>query len=378
MYVLPYYLQTNIVCIIILAMIFFKLINKTKYTTLIYKKIIISLILFCVVDIISILFRGSNFQYSNTILLISNSLYLFFPLLISFYWTEYVFLNIDKDSLKNIKIKILINLPVLIGVLLLILNIFTGILFTINTNNLYERSDISFIYTFVTWVYILISTIKSLQVYYTTDNIYKKEIIFPFCLFIIGPFVANLIQLFNYGLTVLQVGFTISSLMIFLYFQEEQISVDDLTKTNNRNKFNEYLQYKFENSKENDLISLMFIDVDDFKIINDTYGHLAGDDILVLIANILKKSCADFGKNLFLARYGGDEFVIVSNFDNDQMNELESIITNNIKKENNESIKISMGYFSDVRANIKSVNTLITKADNLMYENKRRKKKLSK
>ena len=97
MYVLPYYLQTNIVCIIILAMIFFKLINKTKYTTLIYKKIIISLILFCVVDIISILFRGSNFQYSNTILLISNSLYLFFPLLISFYWTEYVFLNIDKD-----------------------------------------------------------------------------------------------------------------------------------------------------------------------------------------------------------------------------------------------------------------------------------------
>lgn len=50
------------------------------------------------------------------------------------------------------------------------------------------------------------------------------------------------------------------------------------------------------------------IDIDDFKKINDTYGHLKGDQILIILAEIMKKL---FGDNQFVARYGGEEFAII-------------------------------------------------------------------
>ena len=54
---------------------------------------------------------------------------------------------------------------------------------------------------------------------------------------------------------------------------------------------------------------LVVFDVDDFKQINDSYGHVQGDLALKAIANCLKESCIE--KSDFIARYGGDEFVIV-------------------------------------------------------------------
>ena len=60
--------------------------------------------------------------------------------------------------------------------------------------------------------------------------------------------------------------------------------------------------------EETDLHFLM-IDLDDFKRINDTYGHVEGDRALIRIAGVLKKTLA--GQAGILARYGGDEFVIL-------------------------------------------------------------------
>lgn len=53
--------------------------------------------------------------------------------------------------------------------------------------------------------------------------------------------------------------------------------------------------------------SLLFIDLDDFKIVNDTYGHLIGDEIIIHISNILKELCLE---DCYICRFGGDEFVV--------------------------------------------------------------------
>ena len=88
-----------------------------------------------------------------------------------------------------------------------------------------------------------------------------------------------------------------------------QVSVDKLTQVNNRQNLLSYLSYKINNHEET--VYLIMMDIDKFKTINDTYGHLAGDDALICVAKALKQACAQFKKRPFIARYGGDEFVVI-------------------------------------------------------------------
>lgn len=85
---------------------------------------------------------------------------------------------------------------------------------------------------------------------------------------------------------------------------------DLLTGLYNRNYFNETIVRDIERAKRyGERLSFVLIDVDGFKQINDTYGHLHGDGVLRACADILKRSVR---KSDFLCRFGGDEFVIVT------------------------------------------------------------------
>ncbi|NPA39282.1 MAG: bifunctional diguanylate cyclase/phosphodiesterase [Thermodesulfobacteria bacterium] len=84
---------------------------------------------------------------------------------------------------------------------------------------------------------------------------------------------------------------------------------DPLTGLYNHRVFWELIQYEIERAKRyNYKFSLMVIDIDNFKLINDTYGHTFGDKFLQEVARILKDSVR---KGDIIARYGGDEFVII-------------------------------------------------------------------
>jgi two-component system chemotaxis family response regulator WspR len=87
-------------------------------------------------------------------------------------------------------------------------------------------------------------------------------------------------------------------------------NVDALTGVSNRKHFNEYIETEWKRAvREQTPLSLLMVDVDDFKRYNDTYGHLAGDAVLRTVAqtarNCLKRP-ADLA-----ARFGGEEFVII-------------------------------------------------------------------
>lgn len=90
---------------------------------------------------------------------------------------------------------------------------------------------------------------------------------------------------------------------------EEIAFTDYLTSLNNHQAFYMYMDKMYKKTvmlKEG--ITLTIIDIDNFKIVNDTYGHLAGDEILREIAIIIKSNVR---KTDFVARYGGEEFAIV-------------------------------------------------------------------
>ena len=87
-------------------------------------------------------------------------------------------------------------------------------------------------------------------------------------------------------------------------------NVDGLTGLNNRRYFNEFAEIQWKLAiREKSWISVLMIDVDDFKRYNDTYGHLAGDEVLMDVGGVIQ-TCADRPTDL-AARFGGEEFIVV-------------------------------------------------------------------
>jgi len=90
---------------------------------------------------------------------------------------------------------------------------------------------------------------------------------------------------------------------------EKSSRIDHLTKVYNRQHIDRLLEDEYKESNINRWpLSLAFIDIDDFKLINDTYGHLVGDELLKLISDFFLRNLRDTDS---LARYGGDEFLLM-------------------------------------------------------------------
>ncbi|MEA5004104.1 MAG: GGDEF domain-containing protein, partial [Christensenella sp.] len=186
--------------------------------------------------------------------------------------------------------------------------------------------------------------------------------------FLILPVVGVGIQSEVYGVSLIWICATLSCLMIFVTIQNRQITTDALTTLNNRYQFDKYLA-RIVNNDDGQQYSLIMIDIDKFKEVNDTYGHLRGDKLLASVSDVLKKSCAR--TNSFLSRYGGDEFAIVCEAQHAQ--ELKQLIENNIWKFNQKHVKdvlvsLSIGYSSLMEGD--AVDDLIARADAEMYKEK--------
>ncbi len=106
------------------------------------------------------------------------------------------------------------------------------------------------------------------------------------------------------------IGLDISDRKQLELILQKQAQLDGLTKIANRRKFDEVLEREWRRCRrDNSPLSLLLFDIDQFKVYNDTYGHVQGDECLIQIAQVLKRQ---IGRTTDLAaRYGGEEFVIL-------------------------------------------------------------------
>lgn len=369
-----YYLEINIICIIILLAIF----NKFKDESLnnssdkYYEKTLLATIAFSLFALISGIFNGTSYNFSQIILIISHSLYFFSESLIGYFYTNYILKRINLQEKREYKL--ILYIPLILSIFFLIINLTKKILFTISIDNLYSPSKYLYLYNLINAVYVLIIITNLISYYFYNKN--SKNEIKSLILFTLLPVVSAGIQNYNYGIILGQVGFTLSKLLIYFNNQKKEANYDELTGVYNRRAFNKRANKIYYSNKS---MFLMLMDADDFKIINDKYGHLEGDKALIQIAYILNRAINNTHKNYSLARYGGDEFVIVGNIQNkDEVAQLINQIEEEEKKYNKETnnkynIKLSIGYALQ-NDNHTLLEDLIKEADALMYAKKRKRK----
>lgn len=156
---------------------------------------------------------------------------------------------------------------------------------------------------------------------------------------------------------------------------ENLIYYDSLTGVRNRSFFYSFSEKLLSCAKRNDkILGLMFIDIDKFKLINDTYGHAVGDRVLIETANILTKCLRESD---IVSRIGGDEFLILLSELDDYYNyEIisERISLANSKVRIKEDLEIDISLSIGVSFYPKdgtTIDELVLKADKAMYSVKR-------
>jgi len=155
----------------------------------------------------------------------------------------------------------------------------------------------------------------------------------------------------------------------------EEISIrDDLTKLYNRRHFYRKLRNEFSRvERYGEDLSLVFFDIDDFKKINDTYGHAQGDKLLVQIGSLLKNLSRECD---LPARVGGDEFAMLlpstnkSGALNLAQRIFKTIQGKKIEGLDDELISISVGVSNCIDNKVKSAEELVKLSDDAMYQSK--------
>jgi len=152
------------------------------------------------------------------------------------------------------------------------------------------------------------------------------------------------------------------------------VLIDPLTNIGNRRYAEINLKTKFyESHRYNWKFGLVFVDIDDFKKINDEYGHKIGDRALRMVANTLSNSVR---QSDIISRYGGEEFIAtISNVNEDQLlkvaNKLRLLVEKSSFTVGRKTVRVTISIGATMALKKDSPSKLLRRADKLMYQSKK-------
>lgn len=295
------------------------------------------------------------------------TIFLMFPVLPSL-WLVYVHFQIFHEEAKVRRLLSLLGAGCIINAFLVIGSQFHGWLYYIDPNNIYHRGPLFFLNVLIALGFFAVT---SVMVFVNRKRLEKKTYA-SLLFFAIPPCAGVILQTAFYGSSLVLNGVALSILVVFLNIQSQSIYTDYLTGVNNRKKLDLYLKRKINTSMEGKSFSAILLDLNDFKYINDTFGHDVGDNALETATTLLK-SC--IRTNDFIARFGGDEFCIILDISSNA--ELEAMVSriHHCTEKYNESgscpyrLGFSIGY-AVYEPRYRSAEEFLKQADSLMYEDK--------
>ena len=311
-----YYFEIDIICILVLVSLAYQTVhsNFRKTNQVRFLEVLIVNIIFAFSDVIwifnngyisylSLPFNGVLFGY------VMNGINVCCSALAGWSWLRFSENFLDRHYISTPRGTVISLIPVMILAALTVTTGKTHLLFYITDEGQYVRQPGYVLQLILAYSYILTSVIMALLTARKTTNLQARERSLGIASFAIFPVIACVVQLFNPNMSIIFIGTLISLLNVYITLQGQQVLNDPLTGLNNRMLLDQKIMSGIEAADDRHDFWLLIIDVNKFKQINDTHGHLEGDYALVRIADTLRKASSD--QEDFICRYGGDEFVVL-------------------------------------------------------------------
>ncbi len=370
------YCALNLFCLSILIMILLQILKSSdkRMSQMMYSWFIVSSAILCASDLIwGIIDFSYTWQFSDSVDFAVNSVYHIFTLVVSYMW--YLFAESEQETRTTSTQKGLIvsMIPFIIGLLIIVGSFWKNWVFFINDSGVYERGPLYIVHIGICFFYIILTSLKAFIRSFYKKNFVNREKYRTLASFCIFPLIAGVFQVIFVGSPMISAGVTFAALQVYVSTREQLISVDPLTKLNNRAEMVRFLDNKMKNRNANKDLYLFIMDIDYFKKINDKFGHVEGDVAITIAADALKNAVKK--SNFFVCRYGGDEFVIVSEVKPDfNPNDFCELINEKLKEETENrgkdyTLHMSIGYFKHT-SKIKNIAEFIESADKYLYKRK--------
>ncbi len=281
---------------------------RQSHSTTLFQWLILSTILVAFFETLGWIVAVPNNDTLKPFHYLSNVLFFSFNTLPAALGLRYLDYIISLSKERNKKNLFFYLAPVYLNIGFVIFNVFfDGFLFSVDAANVYHRGIAAYIgngFTFLFVVIIILGFFRNKQM--ITGRI--TQVIISLTLL---PIIGVLLQTLFYGLSFSIPAYTLAIFISFLLMERDELLKDPLTLLNSRIQMETRLQYKL---KSQEPFTAIMIDVNNFKTINDVYGHTIGDKVLKDVSRILL-SCAKFED--FVCRFGGDEFFIILESAND-------------------------------------------------------------
>lgn len=369
--------QNNLVSIIILLILFLGIFKQVNRQNPIYKVFIISLITNAFMLMLeSILFLISGLSGSLVAVVLASIAILYHGIIPIFLFLMFMFYEFHFHSkvYKASRYLIPFSILFLINFVFSILSITNGYLFDI-TQNVYTTGSYYIQYELVIYFVSALIFVYALIQRQKHNQLSLMQLI----MFIIPVTASMIFTVLSYITYTTFNAFTISLLIIYIGIQMQLTSTDYLTGLKNRRGY-EYLLYHLNKIKiTEEVIIGIVLDIDNFKLINDYFGHQKGDEGLRALGAMLKKAVR---KNDFVSRTGGDEFAIIIRACDASVNQ---IIIDRIYQELDEfnkekalgfqlHVSIGSGIYDSEKYH--SLTDFFKHLDEAMYRDKRKKNKV--
>ena len=283
------YIEINVVCASILLFLIY--VNwrgvVREMEQIVFTNISIHSLLLFLLDVLWRVCNGRSFIGAHVLIELVSAAYFIQAAMLGYSWLRYFFFIDPNHSMGRSLKRHAYAAPVYALALLNVFSIWTGWIFSVDANNVYHHG---------------VDVVHPVLVHHPEHH---DPLQLPHEL---------VAQLLLPGLSVFCVGVTFGLLIIFMEDQHQRVSIDPLTRLNNRTQLRLFLDTKVAASSPGKHLVMFIMDLDFFKQINDKYGHMEGDKALITLSNVLKRILGPRG--FYIARIGGDEFVTVAELRN--------------------------------------------------------------
>ncbi|HHX80247.1 MAG TPA: diguanylate cyclase [Acholeplasmataceae bacterium] len=364
-------LVLDIYSLLILAVVFFSSLKQRfdkSISKKIYQRMLFVVFFMLIADALSN-FDGKAHSYYLFFNRIGNFFVFFFGPVIPILWIFYIAYEFLFSTSKIKKLKKVLFIIFTINTLLLIITQFTGWFYYIDSENFYHRGPLFLFF------HALNAGLVFFSVYliFTRRRLYKNYV-YSLLVYAAIPVAGFILQILFYGYSVGVNSLILSLFVAFIYTQMQDLDTDFLTGVGNRRKLDQCLRRRVQANKP---FSAILLDFDNFKHINDNFGHEAGDLALKKAAQILQASANEFDT---IARYGGDEFCIITAINNrESLKEYVKQIRSGFQEYNSredtiQPLELSIGYLTYSPNDEETLAEFLNKLDQKMYKDKFQRK----